>query len=69
MNLLQNRNIVVAVENKLMVSRGYTLLYIKYITNKDLLYSMSFPRSSAGEESVCNAGDQGLIPGLGRSPG
>ena len=24
---------------------------------------------SAGKESVCNAGNLGLIPGLGRSPG
>ena len=24
---------------------------------------------SAGEESACNAGDLGSIPGLGRSPG
>ena len=24
---------------------------------------------SAGKESVCSAGDPGLIPGLGRSPG
>ena len=28
-----------------------------------------FPHSSVGKESVCNAGDPGLIPGLGRSPG
>ena len=28
-----------------------------------------FPGSSAGEESICNAGDPGSIPGLGRSPG
>ena len=28
-----------------------------------------FPDSSAGEELACNAGDPGLIPGLGRSPG
>ena len=28
-----------------------------------------FPHSSAGKESACNAGDLGLIPGLGRSPG
>ena len=28
-----------------------------------------FPGSSAGKESACNAGDPGLIPGLGRSPG
>ena len=27
-----------------------------------------FPHSSVGKESVCNAGDLGLIPGLGRSP-
>ena len=30
---------------------------------------MGFPGSSAGKESACNAGDPGLIPGLGRSPG
>ena len=30
---------------------------------------MGFPGSSAGEESACNAGDPGSIPGLGRSPG
>ena len=30
---------------------------------------MGFPGSSAGKESACNAGDLGLIPGLGRSPG
>ena len=28
-----------------------------------------FPDGSAGRESTCNAGDLGLIPGLGRSPG
>ena len=30
---------------------------------------MGFPWGSAGKESACNAGDVGLIPGLGRSPG
>ena len=30
---------------------------------------MEFPGSSDGKESACNAGDLGLIPGLGRSPG
>ena len=29
---------------------------------------MGFPCGSAGKESTCNAGDLGLIPGLGRSP-
>ena len=28
-----------------------------------------FPGRSVGKESTCNAGDLGLIPGLGRSPG
>ena len=28
-----------------------------------------FSDSSAGKESACNAGDPGLIPGLGRYPG
>ena len=30
---------------------------------------LSFPCGSAGEESTCNVGDPGSIPGLGRSPG
>jgi len=28
-----------------------------------------FPCGSGSKESACNAGDLGLIPGLGRSPG
>ena len=32
-------------------------------------YQKGFPGSSAGKESACNAGDPGLSPGLGRSPG
>ena len=30
---------------------------------------MGFPGGSDGKESACNAGDLGLITGLGRSPG
>ena len=30
---------------------------------------LGFPGGSDGKESTCNAGDLGLIPGLGRSPG
>ena len=33
------------------------------------IYMTSFPGSSAGEESTCNAGNSGSIPGSGRSPG
>ena len=29
---------------------------------------MGFPGGSDGEESACNVGDLGLIPGLGRYP-
>ena len=31
--------------------------------------SWGFPGRSVGKESTCNAGDLGLIPGLGRFPG
>ena len=30
---------------------------------------LGFPGGSDGKESACNAGAQGLIPWLGRSPG
>ena len=30
---------------------------------------MGFPSGSDSKESACNAGDTGLIPGSGRSPG
>ena len=30
---------------------------------------MGFPGGSDGKESICNVGDLGSIPGLGRSPG
>ena len=33
------------------------------------MFPLGFPGSSAGKESACNARDQGLIPGLGRSTG
>ena len=31
--------------------------------------SISCPDGSVGKESACHAGDPGLSPGLGRSPG
>ena len=30
---------------------------------------LNFPGGDIGKEAACNAGDPGLIPGLGRSPG
>ena len=38
-------------------------------SNPSLLLGRGFPDGSYGKESACNAGDQSLIPGLGRSPG
>ena len=32
-------------------------------------YHLDFTCGSVGKESACSAGDLGLIPGLGRSPG
>ena len=40
-----------------------------YKTLFDQWFYQGFSDSSVGKESVCNAGDPGLIPGLGRSPG
>ena len=44
---------------------------VKFFFSHDLFFShiSVFLCGSAGKESTCNAGDLGLIPGLGRSPG
>ena len=50
---------------KLIVIMGPgCLLQYAFVSNKS-----GFPGGSDGKESTCNAGDQSLIPGLGRSPG
>ena len=36
---------------------------------KGIGYPLQYSCGSAGKQSACNAGDLGLIPGLGRSPG
>ena len=35
----------------------------------NMLSSLGFHQNSVGKESACDAGDSGLIPGAGRSPG
>ena len=40
----------------------YVSVYM-YVSYRD------FPGGSDGKESACNAGDTGLTPGSGRSPG
>ena len=44
-------------------------LLVQQRNNKDLRSKSGFPGSSDGEESACNAGVLGLIPGLGISHG
>ena len=41
----------------------------KWAHNFKFYYTQGFPGSSGGEESACNVGDLGSIPGSGRSPG
>ena len=38
------------------------------VNRKHRNHSLSCPDGSDGKESTCNAGEVGLIPGLGRSP-
>ena len=52
----------------------YTLFYNKgseKFCNKTKYWFLflGFPDGSVSKESICNVGDLGLIPGLGRSPG
>ena len=55
----------------------YLVLYRKSLSTPALGQGFSwsrciplgFPDGSGGKESACNAGDPGLIPGLGRFPG
>ena len=59
--------------SQLLIQRKFTprkqVQYSVIITELQFpkLY-LGLPGNSTGEESACNAGDPGLIPGLGRSP-
>ena len=46
------------------LSAVYVMVLLKYS-----FLSFVFPGGSVGKESACNAGDLGLIFGLGKSPG
>ena len=46
-----------------------TSFFSNYSFDKLHLNSCGFPGGSVSKQSACNAGDLGLIPGLGRSPG
>ena len=72
MNIYKNRNRLTDVGKKLMVTReekdGEGIICEIGIYIHELLY-ITFPCSSVGKESACNAGDPVSIPGSGRSPG
>ena len=52
-----------------MIFIGHKILLFLKKLFIDCIGSWGFPGSSVGKESTCNAGDLGLIPRLGRSPG
>ena len=49
-------------------NRSLDQIWMKTIEMTHVMFK-GFPCSSVGKESACSAGDRGLIPGLGRSPG
>jgi len=59
-SFLETHSSVVFQNTSLAVSSQSPLLVLPH---------PDFPGSSDGKDSACNAGDLGLIPGLGRSPG
>ena len=56
------------LDRELRTSRPW-VLFIFVSPAFDRVSGTYFLGGSDGKESVCNAGDLGLIPGLGRSPG
>ena len=48
---------------------SYWLVPYKYLKLWKKIYQLGFPGGSDSKESACDAGDLGLVPGLGRSPG
>ena len=60
-----------------MLSNAHTLsnlilniiLQGRYYFYTHLWQMLGYPGDSDGEDSACNAGDLGLIPGSGRTPG
>ena len=51
----------------LKFNHGFLFSFFFKIPSKGVIWG--FPGSSAGKESACNAGDPGLVPGSGSSPG
>ena len=56
------------MEIKAMYNKNRRKFSVSVLKRISIRY-YSFPGSSAGKESACNAGDPGSIPRSGRSPG
>ena len=54
---------------KYFIHTFYIYIYIYTHRERQIYAYKGFPGGSDGKESACNAGDLGLISGLGRSPG
>ena len=48
---------------------NFFFFFCKYMHPDLLCFAQTFTGGSDGKESACDAGDPGLIPGSGRSPG
>ena len=53
---------------EVLQQRASSLNIERLLLIKENHISQGFPGGSDGKESACNAGDQGSIPGWGRSP-
>ena len=53
----------------LFLYKCHSLIFIELTLLLIVCSELDFPDSSADQESICDAGDLGSIPGSGRSPG
>ena len=51
------------------IQKLYMCNVYNFMCLRGSIHLWGFPGTSVGKESSCSTGDQGLIPGLGRSPG
>ena len=65
----EKKNSIVSWEYKMLLRGGVIWLESCVCVCVDVLMPTGFPGGSEVKASACNAGDIGLIPGLGRSPG
>ena len=64
----RDRDFLIQLRLDIMAETRYNIVHF-LLQQKVSTLAVCFPCGSAGKESTCNAGDLGLMPGLGRSPG